>query len=304
MGAAGNERHIMAPAAIRPPKYPPTAPAAITAIRISQRSSCTGKGARCAAADALDLCFLFTDGSTASTTLSVILSCGSNAPADARRYAIWRWMTPSQPLSASLVMELLEQRAHLDRRHLARIGHDRCDREALAVDLPGEDGRRRRARSALRPRLAALTLGPGRSRSALFPGTDDQLPVLARTRAGLILAGDKRRAVERDDIEPRINAGRVVGTVSGTTALAIGSLPGGPGSPLSPLSPGVPGTPGSPCGPIGPAAPRSPFGPLACPSFEAIVLPTSARSSAENSPSARPTIWIINSCSAAISWAT
>jgi hypothetical protein len=45
-------------AAIRPPKYPPTAPAAITAIRISQRSSCTGKGARCAAADALDLCFL------------------------------------------------------------------------------------------------------------------------------------------------------------------------------------------------------------------------------------------------------
>jgi hypothetical protein len=79
------------------------------------------------------------------------------------------WMTPSRPLSASLVMKLLEQRAHLDRRHFTRIRHDRRDRVALAVDLPGEDGRRRRAGSA-------LTLGPGRSRSALFPGTDDQLP--------------------------------------------------------------------------------------------------------------------------------
>ena len=65
-----------------------------------------------------------------------------------------------------------------------------------------------------------------------------------------------------------------------------------------------PRVPGIPCGPIGPASPRWPFGPLACPSFEAIVLPTSVRSSAENSPSARPTICITNSCSAAISWAT
>jgi hypothetical protein len=108
-------------------------------------------------------------------------------------------------------MELLEQGAHLDRRHFARIRHDRCDRVALAVDLPAEDGRRRRAGSALRARLATLTLGPARSRSALFSSTDDQLPVLARTWAGLILAGDERRAIERDDIEPRINAGRVVG---------------------------------------------------------------------------------------------
>jgi hypothetical protein len=142
------------------------------------------------------------------TTLSVILSCRSNTPADAssyssaqrwcsHRYAIWHWMTPSRPLSASLVMELLEQRAHLDRRNFARIRHDRCDRVALAVDLPGEDGRRRRAGSAIRPRLATLTLGPARSRSALFSSTDDQLPVRARTWAGLILAGDERRAIER-----------------------------------------------------------------------------------------------------------
>ena len=55
-----------------------------------------------------------------------------------------------RPLSASLVMKLLEQRAHLDRRHFARIRHDRCDRVALAVDLPGEDGRRRRASALLR----------------------------------------------------------------------------------------------------------------------------------------------------------
>jgi hypothetical protein len=58
--------------------------------------------------------------------------------------------TASRPLSASLVMELLEQRAHLDRRHFARIRHDRCDRVALAVDPPGEDGRRRRASALLR----------------------------------------------------------------------------------------------------------------------------------------------------------
>jgi hypothetical protein len=146
--------------------------------------------------------FCCTDGSTASTTISVILSCRSNTPADAspyssaqrscsHRYAIWHWMTPSRPLSVSLVMELLEQRAHLDRRHFARIRHDWCDRVAFAVDLPGKDGRRRRAGSALQPRLAALTLGPGRSSSALFPSADGQLPVLARTWAGLILAGDE-----------------------------------------------------------------------------------------------------------------
>jgi hypothetical protein len=85
-------------------------------------------------------------------------------------------------------MELLEQRAHLDRGDFARVRHDRCDGVALAVDLPGEDGRRRRAGSALRPRFAALTPGPGRSRSALFPDTNGQLPVLAGTWAGLILA--------------------------------------------------------------------------------------------------------------------
>jgi hypothetical protein len=34
MGAAGNERHIMPRRRHSPPKYPPTAPAAITAIRI------------------------------------------------------------------------------------------------------------------------------------------------------------------------------------------------------------------------------------------------------------------------------
>ena len=78
-----------------------------------------------------------------------------------------------RPLSASLVMELFEQRAHLDRRHFARIRHDRYDRVALAVDLPGKDGRRRRAGSALRARLAALLIpdlyvGNGQSK-----GSDD-----------------------------------------------------------------------------------------------------------------------------------
>ena len=44
MGASGDERHIMAGCRHSPAEIPPTAPAAITAIRIRQRSGCTGKG--------------------------------------------------------------------------------------------------------------------------------------------------------------------------------------------------------------------------------------------------------------------
>ena len=61
---------------------------------------------------------------------------------------------PAPDRLASLVVKLFEQPAHLDRRHFARIRHDRCDQIVHAVDFPSQDGWCCRAGIAF---LAALT---------------------------------------------------------------------------------------------------------------------------------------------------
>jgi tetratricopeptide (TPR) repeat protein len=82
-----------------------------------------------------DAVHAFKDGISAYQAIGATLILVQEWPRLARAYA-------------DLGRLLLKQRAHLDRRHFARIGHHGGDPVAFAIDLPGEDGRRRRARSA------------------------------------------------------------------------------------------------------------------------------------------------------------
>src|SRR6476661_5667820 len=88
-------------------------------------------------------------------------------------------------------MELLKQRAQLQRRAFAAVRHDRHRDVVGAVDLPTRD-EHRDARNALQPALALV---------AAFALARDQLPVSAGACSRIVLLGDEAAAVERDDVE-------------------------------------------------------------------------------------------------------
>ena len=86
--------------------------------------------------------------------------------------------------SPRLRVELLEQRAQLQRRPLASVRQDRHRDVVVVVDLPARD-EDRDARNALQPALALV---------AAFALARDQLPTNAGAWSGIILLGDEAAA--------------------------------------------------------------------------------------------------------------